>query len=81
MCGTSGDEGRFVNFTLKRGGVSLRNEWGLAERHRYFNDREKLLKEKDLRIFVLITEKAYFLKMLYLISPDAPFNIENFIAG
>ena len=50
MCGTSGDDVRFINFTLKRGGVDFKNERGAAERHRYFNDREKLLKEKDLRI-------------------------------
>ncbi len=41
ICGTSGDKGQFVNFTLKRGGVAFRNERGSAERHRYFNDREK----------------------------------------
>ena len=64
MCGTSGDAGRFVNFTLKRGGVAFKNERGAAERHYYFNDRVKLLKEKDLRIFVAITEKSYFLKIL-----------------
>ena len=33
---------------------------GATERHRYFNDREKLLKGKDLRIFVTITDKSYF---------------------
>ena len=48
MCGTSGDEGQFVNFTLKRGGVAFKDERGSAERYRYFNDRKKLLKEKDL---------------------------------
>ena len=48
MCGTSGDEGRFVNFTLKRGGVAFKDERGSAERHRYFNDSEKLLKKKIL---------------------------------
>ncbi len=26
ICGTSGDEGLFVNFTLKRGGVAFKNE-------------------------------------------------------
>ena len=73
MCGNSGDEGRFVNFTLKRGGVAFKNERGSAERHRYFNDREKLLKEKDLRIFVAKTEKSYFFKFYDLISRDIPF--------
>ncbi len=48
MCGTSGDEGWFLNFTLKRCVVASKNELGSAERHRYFNDREKLLKEKNL---------------------------------
>ncbi len=62
MCWTSGDEGRFVNFTLKRGRVAFKNERGSTERHSYFNDREKLLEEKDLRIFVAITEKSYFFK-------------------
>ena len=65
MCGTSGDEGQFVNFTLKSGEVAFKNERGAAERHGYFNDREKLLKEKDLRIFVTITEKSYFFKILF----------------
>ncbi len=51
MCRTSGDEGRFANFNLKRDEVALKNEQGMAERQRYFNSREKLLKEKDLRIF------------------------------
>ena len=60
VCRTSGDEGRFVNFNLKRGGVAFKNERGAAERNRYFINREKLLKEKDLRIFVAITEKSYF---------------------
>ena len=64
MCRTSGDEGQFVNFTLNRGGVAFKNERREAERHRYFNDREKLLKEKDLRIFVAITEESYFFKFL-----------------
>ncbi len=59
---TVGDGGRFVNYTLKKGGVAFKNERGAAERHRYFNDREKLLKEKDLRILVAITEKSYFFK-------------------
>ena len=59
MCGTSGDKGQFKNFTLKRGGVAFKNERGSAERHSYFNDREKFLKEKD-RIFVAIMEKSYF---------------------
>ena len=56
MCGTSGDEGQF----LKMGGVAFKNERGATERHRYFDNRETLLKEKDLRIFVAITEKSYF---------------------
>ena len=60
MCGTIGDIGRFVNFTLKKGGVAFKNERGLVERHRYFNDREKLLKEKDLRIFVAVAEKSFY---------------------
>ncbi len=59
MCRTSRDEGWFVNFTLKRGGVALKNEQRAVERHRYFNDRENLLNEKYLRIFVAITEKSY----------------------
>ncbi len=59
------DEVRFVNFTLKRGGVAFKNEWGAAEMHRYFNDREKLLKEKDLRIFVAKTEKSFFLNIVF----------------
>ena len=58
------DEGRFVNFTLKRGGFAFKNEQGAAERHRYFNDREKVLKEKYLRIFLAIMEKSYFFKIL-----------------
>ena len=54
----------WVCFTLKRCGVAFEAERGSAERHRYFNDREKLLKEKDLRIFVAITEKSCFFKIL-----------------
>ncbi len=71
LCGISGDEVRFINFTLKRGRCAFKDELGSAERHCYFNDREKLLKEKDLRIFVAIMEKSYFFKIL--ISPDVPF--------
>ncbi len=48
---------------------------GTGERHRYFNDREKLLKEKDLRIFVAITEKSYFFLFCVLFSPEVPFNV------
>ena len=73
MCETSGDEGQFVNFFLKRGGVAFKNERGSAERHCYFNNRETLLKEKDLRIFVAKTEKSYFFKFYDLISRDIPF--------
>ncbi len=32
MCGTSGDDGWFVNFTLKSGGVAFKDERGAAER-------------------------------------------------
>ena len=39
--GTSGDDGLFVNFTLKRGGVAFKDEQGAPERHRYFNDSKK----------------------------------------
>ncbi len=44
----------------RRGAMGSGGEWRGAvgsggERHRYFNDREKLVKEKDL----------YFLKILY----------------
>ena len=66
MCGTSGDDSRFVNFTLKRGGVDFKDERGAAERHRYFINKEKLLKEKYLRIFVALTEKSYFFKLCVL---------------
>ncbi len=41
--------------------ISLRMvKRGSSERHCYFNDREKWLKGKDLRIFVAIMEKHYF---------------------
>ena len=56
----SRDKGWFVTLPLKRGGVAFQ----AMERHCYFKDREKLLKEKDLRIFVAITEKSYFFKIL-----------------
>ena len=50
MCGTSEDEGRFVNFTLKRDRVAFKDEQGSAERHHYFNDRERFLKENQVTI-------------------------------
>ncbi len=76
MCGTSGDEGQLVNFTLKRSGVAFQNERGASERHRFFNDREKLLKEKDLTIFVAITEKSLtFFKFCVLISLYVPLKL------
>ncbi len=77
ICGTSGEEGRFVNLTLKRGGVAFKDERGSAKRHCNSNDREKLLEDKDLKIFVAITEKSYFFfKFCVLISPDVPFNLD-----
>ncbi len=45
MSGTRGEEGQFVNFNQKRGRVDFKDELGAAERHRYFNDGEKLLME------------------------------------
>ena len=39
---------------------AFKDERGTSERHCYFNDREKLLKGKDLRIFVEIPKKYYF---------------------
>ena len=56
MCGSTGDDGRFVNCTLKRGRVAFKDErggLGAAERHRYFNDREKLLTEKSYFFLIL----------------------------
>ena len=38
---------------------------GAAERHRYFNDREKLLKEKYLKIFVALTKNFFFLILCF----------------
>ncbi len=46
-----------------------------GDRHHYLNDREKLPNEKDLRIFVAITEDFTFLKFCALLSPDVPFNV------
>ena len=43
-----------------RGGSTFKDERGASEIHHYFNDREKLLKGKDLRICMSITEKSYF---------------------
>ena len=65
MCGTSGDVGRFVNFILKRGGVAFKNERGVAERHHYFNNREKSMEEKDLTFFkfCILISTAFHLKM------------------
>ena len=36
-----------------------------SERHWYFNDRERLLKGKDLKNYVAITEKSYYLNFAF----------------
>ena len=50
MCGTSRDDGRFVNFTLKRGGVAFKDEREAAGRHLYFNNMKKSLKLNTLEL-------------------------------
>ncbi len=47
------EDGCNVNLPEKSGGDGFKGERG------YLNNREKLLKEKDLRIFVAIMEKSY----------------------
>ena len=56
--GTSGMMARCKMWSKKRGGSAFKDQRWASKRHRYFNDREKLLKRKDFRIFV--TEKSYF---------------------
>ena len=65
IIGHSGEDGRYVNSHENSGGGAFKDGSWVLERHRYFNDREKLLKWKDLRIVVAITEKSYFLKILH----------------
>ena len=83
IIGHSGEDGRYVNSHENSGGGAFKDGSWVLERHRYFNDREKLLKVKDLRIFcgnnreiLLFLSFAFTLRRTFLLRKLIIFSIE-----